>query len=130
MLFTIMMDYLPIQGMSIPCECMFSSVKEMDTNKWNRMSPLLMEALQLLKFSIKKQHLNFMDGWSMLGTAMGGVPQPTHSLNSLFVGNPNVVMDSILNAIDNYYWWIATIAMNRKSWFILQASVIASLVLT
>jgi hypothetical protein len=62
-----------------------------------------MEALQLLKFSIKKQRLNFMDGWLMSGTAMGRVPQPTHSLDSLFVGNPDVTMDSILNAIDNYY---------------------------
>jgi hypothetical protein len=39
-------------------------------------------------------------------------------------------MDSILNVIDNYYWWIATIAMNRKSWSFLQASMIAPLVLT
>ena len=67
------------------------------------MSLLLIEALQLLNFSIKKQHLNFMDGWSTSGTAMGGVPQPTHGLDSLFVGNPNVTMDSILNVIDNYY---------------------------
>jgi hypothetical protein len=97
------MDYLPIQGMSVPCEHVFSSAKEMDTNKQSRMSPLLMEALQLLKFSIKKQHLNFTDGWLMSETAMGGVPQPTHSLDCLFVGNPDVAMDSILNAIDNYY---------------------------
>ena len=62
-----------------------------------------MEALQLLKFSIKKQHLNFMDGWLTSETAMGRVPQPTYSLDSLFVGNSDVVMDSILNVIDNYY---------------------------
>ena len=62
-----------------------------------------MEALQLLKFSIKKQRLNFMNGWLMSGIAMGGVPQPTHGLDSLFVGNPDVMMDSILNAINNYY---------------------------
>ena len=67
------------------------------------MNLLLMEALQLLKISIKKQHLNFMDGWSTLGTAIGRVPQPTHSLDSLFIGNSDVVMDSILNVIDNYY---------------------------
>jgi hypothetical protein len=69
-----MMDYLPIQGTSVPCEHVFSSAKEMDTNKQNRMSLLLMKALQLLKFSITKQHLNFMDGWLTSGTAMGGVP--------------------------------------------------------
>ena len=102
-MFAIVMDYLPIQGMSVPCKRVFSSAKEMDTNKQNRMSPLPMKALQLLKFSIKKQHLNFMDGWLTSGTAMGGVPQPTHGLDSLFVGNPDVVMDSILNAINNYY---------------------------
>ena len=57
----------------------------------------------ITQISIKKQRLNFMDGWLTSGTAMGGVPQPTYGLDSLFVGNPNVTMNSILNAIDNYY---------------------------
>jgi len=90
------MDYLPIQATSVPCERVFSSVKETDTNKRNRMSPLLMEALQLLKFSLKKEHLNFTDGWATSEVAMLGVPKPTHDLGSLFVDNSDGVMDSIL----------------------------------
>ncbi|KAF8271226.1 hypothetical protein EI94DRAFT_1556486, partial [Lactarius quietus] len=69
-LFTIVMDYLPIQVMSVPCECVFSSAKETDTTKLNQISPVLMEALHLLKFSFKKEHLNFMAGWSTSEEAM------------------------------------------------------------
>jgi hypothetical protein len=36
-----------------------------------------MEALQLLKFSLKKEHLNFMAGWSTSETAMSGVSKLT-----------------------------------------------------
>jgi hypothetical protein len=57
------MDYLPIQASSVPCERIFSSSAETDTKKRNRISPLLMEALQMLKFNLKKQHLNFVEGW-------------------------------------------------------------------
>jgi hypothetical protein len=66
MLFAIAMDYLLIQATSVPCEHIFLSAKETDMAKQNRMSPVLMEALQLLKFMLKKQHLNFMKGWAVL----------------------------------------------------------------
>lgn len=62
-LFAMAMDYLPIQASSVPCEHIFSSSAETDTKKRNRISPLLMEALQMLKFNLKKQHLNFVEGW-------------------------------------------------------------------
>ncbi|KAH9981768.1 kinase-like domain-containing protein [Russula vinacea] len=64
MLFDIAMDYLPIQATSVPCECVFSSAKETDTAKRNKITPELMEILQLHKFSIKKEHLRFTAGWS------------------------------------------------------------------
>jgi hypothetical protein len=56
------MDYLPIQASAVPCERVFSSSAETDTKKQNRISPLLMEVLQMLKFHLKKEHLNFTDG--------------------------------------------------------------------
>jgi len=59
------MDYLPIQASSVPCERVFSLSAETDTKRRNRLSPLTMEALQMLKFYYKKEHLNFTLGWMM-----------------------------------------------------------------
>lgn len=101
-LFAIAMDYLPVQATSVPCERVFSSAKETDTQKRNRISPLLMETLQLLKFSLKKERLNFTDGWATSEAAMLAVPKSTHTLGSLFAGNPDGVMDSILNECTAY----------------------------
>jgi hypothetical protein len=53
--FDISMDYLPIQASAVPCERAFSSSAETDTLRRNRIHPVLMEALQMLKFSVKKQ---------------------------------------------------------------------------
>lgn len=56
------MDILPIQGSAVPCERVFSSAKETMTARRNSLSPLLMEALQLLKFSFRAGHsLDFTD---------------------------------------------------------------------
>ena len=57
------MDYLPIQASAVPCERVFSSSKETDTKKRNRINPMLMEALQMVKFILKKERLNFTSGW-------------------------------------------------------------------
>jgi len=68
-----------------------------------------MEALQLLKFSLKKQHLNFTAGWSTSESAMGAAPEqaskqvfrlpfkPSKLLNAFFVADPNLVMDDVLH---------------------------------
>jgi hAT family C-terminal dimerisation region len=56
------MDYLPVQGSSVPCERVFSSSAETDTKKRNRIKPLLMEALQMLKFYRRKSLLSFTMG--------------------------------------------------------------------
>ena len=64
MLFAMAMDYLPIQASSVPCERVFSSSSETDTKRRNRLSPLTMEALQMLKFHLKKERLNFTQGWT------------------------------------------------------------------
>jgi hAT family C-terminal dimerisation region len=58
------MDYLPIQASAVPCERVFSSSAKTDTKRRNRISPLLMESLQMLKFHLKKERLNFTAGWA------------------------------------------------------------------
>ena len=59
------MDILPIQGSSVPCERVFSSAKETMTDRRSRIQPELMEALQLLKYSVKHgRSLNFTAGSS------------------------------------------------------------------
>jgi hypothetical protein len=94
------MDYLPIQATSVPCERVFSSAKETDTAKRNRVSPVLMEALQLLKFLLKKTRLNFMEGWATPELAMRDMLIPDNDLlGNLLIedpDNPDAPMDAIL----------------------------------
>ena len=63
-LFAIAMNYLPIQASSMPCERVFLSSAETDTKKCNRIGPTLMEALQMLKYHLKKTRLDFCANWS------------------------------------------------------------------
>jgi hypothetical protein len=70
MVYAIAMDYLPIQASAVPCERVFSSSSETYTKKYNCISPILMEALQMVKFSFKKERLNFTKGWSTSQWAM------------------------------------------------------------
>lgn len=53
------MDALPAQASSVPCERVFSSSKETCSQRRNRLSSKLMEALQMLKFSYKQHRLSF-----------------------------------------------------------------------
>jgi hypothetical protein len=98
------MDYLPIQATSVPCERVFSSAKETDTAKRNNINPVLMEALQLLKFSLKKDRLNFMEGWLTKESALHAPePQPTDdALGSLLKNNTDVGLDSVLGGLITY----------------------------
>ena len=52
-MFLMDMDILPIQGSSVPCERVFSSGKQTTTDRRSRITPELMEALQMLKFGLK-----------------------------------------------------------------------------
>jgi hypothetical protein len=61
-LFAIAMDYLAIQASSVPSERAFSSSAETDTIRRNRISPVLMEALQMLKFGFRNEPFNFTEG--------------------------------------------------------------------
>lgn len=59
------MDIIPIQGSAVPCERVFSSAKETMQARRNKLGADTMEALQMLKFSVKKgQLLNFSQGLS------------------------------------------------------------------
>ena len=103
-LFSIAMDYLPIQATSVPCERIFSSAKDTDTAKRNRINPVLMEALQMLKYLLKKQRLNFMKGWSTSEEAAttNGESKTIGNLDSLFVGDPDAALDTVLKSMCNY----------------------------
>jgi hypothetical protein len=93
------MDYLPVQATSVPCERVFSSAKDTDSAKRNRINPVLMEALQMLKYSLRKERLNFMAGWKTSEDVMSGVskPVPAGSLNSL-LGNEDAI-DKLLKGL-------------------------------
>jgi hypothetical protein len=97
------MDYPPFQATSVPCECVFSSAKETDTAKRNWMSPVLMEALQLPKFALKKQRLDFINGWATSEAAMSGKPtSDCDPLGALLTGDSDTVMDDILKNLSTY----------------------------
>jgi hypothetical protein len=53
-IFRLFANYAPIQATSVPSEQVFSSSAETDTKRRNRTNPVLMEALQMLKFNSKK----------------------------------------------------------------------------
>ncbi len=52
-----------MQASAVSCERIFSSSKETDTKRRSRLSPQLMEVLQMLKQSYKRDGLNFTDDW-------------------------------------------------------------------
>jgi len=59
------LDYLPVEASSVPSEHVFLSSAETDMKRCNWIHPVLMEALQMLKFLLKQQQLNFMKGWAV-----------------------------------------------------------------
>jgi hypothetical protein len=60
-----------------------------------------MEALQMLKCSLKKECLNFMDGWQTSEAAMYAVSTPA-DLDTLFVNDPNTALDKLLISLGCY----------------------------
>ena len=62
-----------------------------------------MEALQLLKFSLRGERLNFTNGWLMSEECLKAAALPTHSLlDFLSVVDVDAAMDNILNDFNTY----------------------------
>jgi len=93
------MDYLPIQASAVPCKRVFSSSAETDTKHWNCISPLLMESLQMLKFNLKEDHLNFMAGWTMQEKQMTDDDPEDDPLHTFLKSDLQDGLDLILQSI-------------------------------
>ncbi|KAF5353140.1 hypothetical protein D9758_008770 [Tetrapyrgos nigripes] len=70
-LFRLALDVLPAQASAVPCERVFSSSKETDTDKRFRMSTVLMEVLQILKHLYSDDRLDFCKSWVAKSSEMG-----------------------------------------------------------
>jgi hypothetical protein len=99
-LFAIALDYLPIQASAVPCEHVFSSSAETDMKRRNRIHPMLMEALQIVKFSLKQKRLDFMEGWATAEHDMEDeVEDEPDLLAALLTQGPGGRTDSVIAAI-------------------------------
>jgi hypothetical protein len=100
------MDHLPIQATSVPCERVFSSSGKTDTKRRNHLNPMLMEALQRLKFHLKKERLSFTASWVMGETEMSTDEPEVDLLSELVRANSNnasnQVQEDIMQAISSY----------------------------
>jgi hypothetical protein len=97
-LFRAAMDYLPIQASTVPCEHVFSSASETATKHQNRMKPELMEVLQMLKFMLKKEHLDFMEGWRGVEDSLADPEEDLLRLDNLLAATEASYM-KILNTL-------------------------------
>ncbi|KIK92382.1 hypothetical protein PAXRUDRAFT_147475, partial [Paxillus rubicundulus Ve08.2h10] len=104
-LFCIAMDYLPIQASSVPCECVFSSSRETNTKRHNHIIPSLMEALQMLKFFLKKDRLDFTKGWATSQKEMLMDMDDKDLLASIVAAN--LAGDTLTKAVDDVIGAIA-----------------------
>jgi hypothetical protein len=101
------MDYLPIQATSVSSEHVFSSSAETDTKRRNRINPILMEALQLLKFHLKKERLSFTSSWMTEEKDMSADSPETDLLGAMMktVNDQSTfrkIQEAIITASDTY----------------------------
>jgi hypothetical protein len=101
------MDYLPVQASSVPSKRVFSSSAETDTKRRNRINPILMEALQILKFHLKKERLSFTSSW-MTGEKDMSTDNPESDLLGAMmkIGEDQSafekIQEAIMKSIDEY----------------------------
>lgn len=96
------MDYLPIQASSVPCERVFSSSAETDMKRRNRTSPLTMESLQVLKFQLRKERLNFMVGWETSEDQMVDDIPEEDLLQKLLQNDFQDNFDKVIQSVNKY----------------------------
>ena len=83
---------------------MFLSTKETDTLKRNHIHPVLMEALQTLKFSLKKERFNFTGGWQTALSEMkgkGNAGTTKDLLAHLLTRDRQATTDALLHALSD-----------------------------
>ena len=98
-LYVIVLDHLLIQASAVPCKRVFSSSAETDTKRHNRIHPVLMEALQMVKFSLKNDRLNFTEGLITLECDMVDNVPEVDLLEPLLGKDSAVGMDAIIAAL-------------------------------
>ncbi|KIJ33111.1 hypothetical protein M422DRAFT_106144, partial [Sphaerobolus stellatus SS14] len=62
-IFQLALDILPAQASSVPAEHAFSSAAETDTKRRSRISPNLMEELQILKHMVNREDFDLTEKW-------------------------------------------------------------------
>jgi len=95
------MDYLPIQASAVPCERVFSLSAETDTKRRNRINPALMETLQMLKFHLKKERLNFTKSWVTQEKQMSNDDPDRDLLQTLLEGDPQDNLDLVIESMNH-----------------------------
>jgi len=95
----IVTDYLPIQASTVPCEHVFLSSGKMDTKRRNHINPLTMEALQMLKFHLRKERLNLTKGWTMSEKQMVNDTLDEDLLAGLLKGDFQDKLDNAVKSI-------------------------------
>lgn len=88
LLFKVAMDVLPAQGSAVACERVFSLCKETDSLRRRKLSPKMMEYLQVLKQSYmreyRRQELSFVnDSWSLGDRVAQHLEDPETRRNAL-----------------------------------------------
>ena len=86
-LYAIALDHLPIQASAVPSKHIFSSS-----------TAILMEALQIVKFSLKNDRLNFTEGLIMPECDMVDNMPEADLLGALLGNDPAAGMDAVIAA--------------------------------
>ena len=95
------LDYLPIQASAVPCERVFSSASDTEQHKRTRISPALMEALQVLKFSLRGQRgLDFTGGWQASTTDLEQCDPEGDLLQKFAAAGDHTTLNSLMDELE------------------------------